>query len=192
MSETSFFCSHCAQRLSADDDMAGETIDCPSCSKTVTIPGTARTIAPTQKACPFCAEPIQMKATRCKHCGADLETTKRFICYNCQQVITFSKDLFEQAQRVYSPFACPKCKCAVLVPGSPSASTAVPVRVDGDLITAGWVTSVLIPIVGFILGILLLARGRRIDHGIAILIFSLVMCGFWAAFWPAFWAAVCE
>lgn len=34
----SFGCPHCAQSLEAEEDMAGDSLSCPSCNKTLTVP----------------------------------------------------------------------------------------------------------------------------------------------------------
>lgn len=170
MSDLQLECPHCSQSLEASDDMAGEIVECPNCNgsiqlpnpstckkqapqphpklqikKGTVVPPSARPPAPRQqsmptqlKACPYCAEPIQLTAIRCKHCNADLRSNE---------------------------------------------------TLDGGLVVGGWVTAFLMPLVGFILGIVILAKGKRIGHGIAILIISLTMFGFWAAFWPSFWGA---
>ena len=39
MSEISFKCPHCQQDLTAPDEMAGQTIDCPACNKPFEVPG---------------------------------------------------------------------------------------------------------------------------------------------------------
>jgi len=45
MAEITFACPGCQQHLSADDDMAGQQLDCPSCGQALVVPGEAR-IAP--------------------------------------------------------------------------------------------------------------------------------------------------
>ena len=39
MAEINFECPHCGQDLTAPDEMAGQSIDCPVCNKNFQIPG---------------------------------------------------------------------------------------------------------------------------------------------------------
>lgn len=52
---------------------------------------------------------------------------------------------------------------------------------DLSIITWGFATAFLVPIVGFILGIITCARGRRIGMGVAIMVTAIVMTGVWFA-----------
>jgi hypothetical protein len=54
------------------------------------------------------------------------------------------------------------------------------------LVVGGWLTALLVPFVGLVVGVVLLAKGRRVGHGITILVASLFMSSFWLGFWPAF------
>lgn len=60
----------------------------------------------------------------------------------------------------------------------PVAPSAPEKRVPGWLVAASYVLAVLIPFVGFILGIVLIAF-RRFGHGLAVVVISIVV--FWAA-----------
>ena len=88
-----FTCPDCEQPLEAPADMAGESIDCPSCANTLDIPLPIAEFvdhsvpepepipadppplppAPSVRACPFCAEEILATAVKCKHCGEFLD-----------------------------------------------------------------------------------------------------------------------
>ena len=82
MANFEFNCPHCNQALEAPDEMLGQTIECPSCSKAINLPTPAPTSPPIPlqietKACPFCGEEILAKAMKCKHCGEFLDETLR-------------------------------------------------------------------------------------------------------------------
>ena len=57
-----------------------------------------------------------------------------------------------------------------------------------NLIVWGWIGAFLIPLVGIILAIILLTKGK-VGHGIGQIGVSFFMMFFWVGFWPAFWAA---
>ena len=48
---------------------------------------------------------------------------RNLTCPKCRHVGTIPEDLFQEAQRTYSPFRCPKCDMQFVVPGSPPAPT---------------------------------------------------------------------
>lgn len=39
MANIEFKCPYCGQELNGGDDLAGETVECPSCGKEFTVPG---------------------------------------------------------------------------------------------------------------------------------------------------------
>lgn len=41
-----FACSQCGQRLTVEEEAAGQNIDCPSCQTTLLVPGVASRVAP--------------------------------------------------------------------------------------------------------------------------------------------------
>jgi hypothetical protein len=88
-------CPHCQQKVEAPEELFGQNVTCPTCSKEFVIPSPkaeASTLTPSlskmnlappsavsapaqqrkTKPCPFCAEDILEAANKCKHCGADL------------------------------------------------------------------------------------------------------------------------
>jgi hypothetical protein len=46
MNEIDFVCPHCGQELSAPAEYAGETIDCPACQQSFTVPAPGAAPAP--------------------------------------------------------------------------------------------------------------------------------------------------
>lgn len=46
MNEIDFVCPHCGQELSAPAEYAGETIDCPACRQSFTVPAPGAAPAP--------------------------------------------------------------------------------------------------------------------------------------------------
>jgi hypothetical protein len=53
-----FNCPHCQQRLESPDEMIGQTIDCPACTKTLTIPKFKKKQSSTIKDVKFKAEDV--------------------------------------------------------------------------------------------------------------------------------------
>ena len=66
---------------------------------------------------------------------------------------------------------CPKCGC-------PLKETPKAPEVSSGVITAGYVCAVLLPLVGFIIGIVLLAKGKA-GHGIGAIVLSIFCFFFW-------------
>lgn len=55
---------------------------------------------------------------------------------------------------------------------------------DLSIITWGYGMALVVPVIGFILGIITCARGRRIGMGVAIMVTAIVMTGVWfAVYW---------
>jgi len=85
-----FICKECGYRETLPDSRGGKYATCPKCRKTgqVSLEGIedrqqlhgqttpdqqdVRTGQEGTKDCPFCAEPIAMRAIKCKHCGSML------------------------------------------------------------------------------------------------------------------------
>lgn len=62
-----------------------------------------------EKECPYCAEVIKLKAIKCRHCRAELNTTvDPFV--DVSNINTAKKDQVKDTQ----PFRCPKCFVEVM------------------------------------------------------------------------------
>lgn len=88
-----FSCSSCGKRYEQPESAAGKTGKC-KCGATVHIPAISSLdapsapapevtppppplpAAPATKPCPFCAEPIQAAAKKCRHCGEMIDGKK--------------------------------------------------------------------------------------------------------------------
>jgi len=80
-------------------------------------------------------------------------------------------------------------------PAAPPAHSMPPIGTvapaqneDKKLIFWGWFGAFTFPIVGAILGVWAIVKGK-IGHGIGQIVVSYLMYHFWVAFWPSFFAA---
>lgn len=89
-----FHCSQCSGELDADDELAGQIIDCPHCGKTCTVPTAesqelekqklrlkravqkqaVENLAPAGKTCPKCKQQLDARALICVRCGYNFRT----------------------------------------------------------------------------------------------------------------------
>ncbi len=78
MSLINFNCSHCNQPIGAPEELAGQTVGCPSCSREVTIPKPAESAKQAlpklqlKKPCPACGKLVSRSAQVCEFCGHDM------------------------------------------------------------------------------------------------------------------------
>jgi TM2 domain-containing membrane protein YozV len=89
-------CPTCANTGKVPSDFAGKTVRCPKCKGKIQVPATgtgdtftpqtikppienepSKSAAESQTRCPFCSEPIQAAAKKCKHCGEWLDGAQR-------------------------------------------------------------------------------------------------------------------
>jgi len=71
-----FNCPYCGQNLDVDDDSVEQSGECPACGNKIQIPALVprRQQENYTKLCPYCSEPIQASAVKCKHCGSFLNS----------------------------------------------------------------------------------------------------------------------
>jgi ribosomal protein L40E len=69
MSEIEFDCPHCDQTLEGPDEMAGETIVCPACNRSFTIPELDEEEVEEGAVCPNCDADMPADAILCVACG---------------------------------------------------------------------------------------------------------------------------
>jgi hypothetical protein len=105
-------------------------------------------------------------------------------CQRCGQPIAFPIDLHN------TEVECPHCHKAtsLLIPSPesrihaiPEPASVAPALPDLDsLIIAGFLTAIFLPLIGFIIGIILLAK-NQVGSGIGCTIMSLASGAFWLA-----------
>ncbi|MBL7114843.1 MAG: zinc-ribbon domain-containing protein [Kiritimatiellae bacterium] len=77
MADIEFKCSHCEQVLECPGDMAGETVDCPSCENPITVPLPGGIIVEPPRTCPHCSSELSDHAVLCIQCGYHLKLGQR-------------------------------------------------------------------------------------------------------------------
>ncbi len=94
MADIEFNCPACGQVLEAPEEMAGETIECPSCEVEISIPKsvqedalvlpnlpnvqvTSPEAASTENSCPECGNGLADGAVLCVACGFHLKLGKK-------------------------------------------------------------------------------------------------------------------
>jgi len=81
MPDIEFTCEHCDQPLEAPGDMGGETIECPACGNSITVPAPAAETGDSDEggtaACPACGSPLEGDSVLCVQCGYHLKLGKR-------------------------------------------------------------------------------------------------------------------
>jgi DNA-directed RNA polymerase subunit M/transcription elongation factor TFIIS len=155
MADFTFTCPHCQTVLEAPAEMAGETIECPSCGKPFCIPGTvlAQTKTPQKKRvflksrpvsnvpppasgtkqCPACGETILAVALKCKHCGEVLSVSAQKRESSVVTIQRTSKPL--KAQKLMAIGAM----CLGLLVAMAGEKSSVALAVGGILLVGGLV-----------------------------------------------------
>jgi hypothetical protein len=159
--------------------------------------------------CPFCAEIIRSEAKICRFCQRDLpaEPTEdssaaggsdavepRALRYGDHvsspimgngMVVSAEPDgdsvlvSFERDHKFQRAVA--KSELHLIANPAPSTTGAVPSSSPDDtLIGAAWATAFLLPLIGFICGVILVAKGQ-VGHGVGSMIASLLMSLIWVA-----------
>ena len=68
MADIEIECPYCGETLEAPEEMGGETVDCPACSKPIRIELIEEQAAE-EGECPACGEPMAEGAVLCVACG---------------------------------------------------------------------------------------------------------------------------
>lgn len=190
--EVSVMCPSCFVELLAPTSSSGEFLDCPGCGKPVQVPASKNPSKPKLglKTSIDQASSLQMSQQNvncqpsydlmfCPQCGKGNQPGVP-MCTGCGLRVVNGE--FVQGQ-----FLANRAKTNGRRRSGSSGNWE---EESGCLISAGYVCAFLMPLVGVILSIVIMARGRRIGTGVAVLIISILMLGFWAAFGTAFWAAL--
>lgn len=157
-------CEHCGVNIefSTEEFQSGSTVACPTCGK-----DTSLYISPQAK------PPQPLAAVR------PLNDEARCNCQRCGKSLAFPPHMVGQ------DVTCPHCgrETTLLLPRIEPSSAAVSVPAKdsahgdvGGLVAAGVLTAICLPLVGFIIGIILLAK-NQIGSGITCIIVSIVCFG---------------
>jgi hypothetical protein len=74
MPDISFKCGTCGKHLVIDNAGAGQTINCPDCNASMTIPSNPNALPPMGRNCSSCGAAINQDAVICINCGVHLKT----------------------------------------------------------------------------------------------------------------------
>ena len=71
MDDVRFTCVKCGQTLEAPGEMAGETVECPSCQEALVVPAPAEDPAAAESGstCPECGAAMDADTVLCVQCG---------------------------------------------------------------------------------------------------------------------------
>jgi len=78
MPDLQFSCPHCSQALEAPDEMSGDAVECPGCSRKITVPGIGK---PEQASAPAAPSPAT-GVEKCPSCGSEL-ASEAVLCVSC-------------------------------------------------------------------------------------------------------------
>ena len=85
MPDMTFNCPECGQELEAPDELAGEVVECPTCSAQIQIPGADETEADeaVEKPSPASILPaMDEPSNSCPECGTEMEPDA-VLCVAC-------------------------------------------------------------------------------------------------------------
>jgi predicted nucleic acid-binding Zn ribbon protein len=150
-------------------------------------------LAEREKTCPYCGEKIKTDARKCKHCGEFITKEDYFVNHAIANNSGFNpmnsgggygNSGIAGAHQQYCPscgktisdnaMMCPFCGFAKRKSESKDNTTS--------LVVWGWIGALFFPILGVILGIVLMTK-QRVGHGVSILIVSIIG---WLITWAMF------
>jgi DNA-directed RNA polymerase subunit M/transcription elongation factor TFIIS len=103
-----FSCNKCGQHIVIDEAGAGQTIQCPKCRRSLTVPAPSVDTEQLNPALPESAELTEpVKSPRPKRIEA---TRIHFQCPECKGLLSYAKE------RAMEKVKCPLCKKAISVP----------------------------------------------------------------------------
>jgi hypothetical protein len=181
--DITFACKSCGQSIVIDEAGAGAIVDCPKCGTTLEVPHKSEPLdkapqrmklcpdcgqmlpasalacdcgwdsskrPPPNKNCPYCAEEIRRDAVKCKHCGEFLNGSRR-----------------TQSSAPAPPYAY-------------QPIDAQPKTVSEGNIAAAYILAIIVPFIGFFVGLYLLAK-KEPGHGVACMAISVFAFFLWCA-----------
>ena len=194
--QNAVLCVNCGLNLKTGRKIAQNSD--PEPSNAEASPPSSSVVMSQTKKCPYCAEEILAAAKKCKFCGSMLEKAGIRVGhatpYNSPTERTptpYNDDANDPAISHHRMF-CSSCgsslaEKAVICPkcGSPTENFKKSDEVSDRTITASYIGGAILPLIGVIMGLYLLIKGK-VAHAIGIIVLSIFMGWFWYGFWIGF------
>jgi predicted nucleic acid-binding Zn-ribbon protein len=169
-------CNNCPGHIEFEESNAGQTVTCPHCGLETVLYVPQKQSADNSRPTAPIARTTAPQSPPAKPQVRPVHDEAKCNCQRCGKTLAFPP------QMVGQDITCPHCgrETTLLAPraGKTIPAIVAPAKESaygdlGGLVLAGYITAVLMPLVGFIIGIILLAKNRP-GSGIGCIIVSVI------------------